>query len=121
MTPATPEEFFKGHPDSEAVFRAVEAALASAGTFEVRVTKSQIAFRRKTGFAWVWMPGTYLRGERPPLVLTIALRRRDTSGRWKEVVEPARGRFTHHMELNSVEQVDHEVQVWLREAWESAG
>ena len=46
---------------------------------------------------------------------------RDHSPRWKQVVEPAPGRFTHHLELRSVDEVDDEVGGWLREAWEAAG
>ena len=52
-----------------------------------------------------------------PLVLTVALRHLDTSPRWKEVVEPAPGRFTHHLELRSPDQVDAEVRDRLAEAW----
>ena len=54
------------------------------------------------------------------LVLTIFLRRRDASPRWKEIVEPVAGRFTHHLELNDTADIDEEVRDWLREAWEAA-
>jgi hypothetical protein len=66
------------------------------------------------------MPGTYLRGRHAPLVLTISLRRRDSSTRWKEIVEPTPGRFTHHLELRSATDVDDQVRSWLREAWADA-
>jgi hypothetical protein len=46
---------------------------------------------------------------------------RDPSPRWKQVVEPARGRFMHHLELTSAADIDHEVQSWLQAAWEMAG
>jgi hypothetical protein len=36
-------------------------------------------------------------------------------------VEPAKGRFTHHLELREPDEVDEEVAGWLREAWEAAG
>lgn len=67
------------------------------------------------------MPGVYLRGQYAPLVLTLGLRRRHPSPRWKEVVEPAPGRFTHHLELNAAAEIDDEVRSWLREAWAAAG
>jgi hypothetical protein len=66
------------------------------------------------------MPGQYLQRASPPLVLSVFLRRRDASPRWKEVVEPARGRFTHHLELNALADLDDEVRTWLREAWDVA-
>jgi hypothetical protein len=50
-------------------------------------------------------------------VLTVGLRRRDGSPRWKQIVEPYPGRFTHHLELRSPGEVDAEVEAWLREAW----
>ena len=56
-----------------------------------------------------------------PLVLTLSLGRRDNSPRWKEVVEPKAGRFTHHLELRSEDEIDGEVRSWIREAWDGAG
>ncbi|MBN2099282.1 MAG: hypothetical protein JW753_06760 [Dehalococcoidia bacterium] len=94
----------------------MRVAVDAVGKAEIRVTKSQIAFRRRRAFAWTWMPGTYLRSQHAPLVLTISLRRRDPSPRWKEIVEPTPGRFTHHLELLSAADIDDEVCSWLREA-----
>lgn len=85
-----------------------------------QITKSQIAFRHRRAFAWAWIPARYLRGRVAPLVLSIALRRRDPSPRWKEIVEPATGRFMHHFELYSAAEIDQEVVAWLREAWSDA-
>ncbi len=92
----------------------------SIGPAEIRVTKSQVAFWRRRAFAWAWMPGKYLRRRTAPLVLTIALRRRDGSPRWKQIVEPSPGRFTHHLELYSRDDFDDEVHAWLLEAWDQA-
>ncbi len=116
----TPDEFFAGKPLAFALFQAVAQAIGGPGQATARVTKSQIAFRRRRGFAWVWMPDRYLRGHTAPLVLSIALPRRDGSPRWKEVVEPAPGRFMHHLELYDPAEVDGEVAAWLREAWDQA-
>ena len=114
-------EFFADWPESAKVFEAVKTAVESLGKAEIRVTKSQIAFRRRTGFAWAWVPGKYLGGIRPPLVLSISLRHRDPSPRWKEVVEPTRGRFMHHLELTQAADIDDQVRLWLHEAWAEAG
>ncbi len=121
----TLDEFFDGAEHSRELFDALRAAIESIGDAELRVTKSQVAFRRRKAFsfkrqkafAWAWIPGKYLRGKVAPLVLTLALTRRDPSPRWKEVVEPAPGRFTHHLEIYSLDQIDDEVRQWLREAW----
>jgi len=116
----TLDEFFAGHHDSQRIFETLRSAVDALGPVEVRVTKSQVAFRRRRAFAWAWMPGVYLRSQVAPLVLTLSLRRRDPSPRWKEVVEPYPGRFTHHLELRSPADIDAEVRVWLQEAWAAA-
>ncbi len=116
----TTDEFFTGQDEARSLFEALRRAAEGLGAFELRVTKSQISFRRRTAFAWAWIPGRYLRGRPAPLVLTVALRHRDRSARWKEVVEPAPGRFTHHLELRTVEEIDQQVEDWLALAWEQA-
>jgi hypothetical protein len=64
------------------------------------------------------MPGKYLKGRLAPLVLTLSFRKRDRSRRWKEVVEPSPGRFIHHLELYSANDIDGQVRAWVRQAWE---
>jgi hypothetical protein len=113
--------FFAGRPESAKLFEALQAIIESLEGTKLRVTKSQIAFRRRTGFAWAWVPGKYPRGKHAPLVLSLSLRRHDPSPRWKEVVEPTPGRYMHHLELYSSTELDEEVGSWLREAWSGAG
>jgi hypothetical protein len=117
----TLDEFFAGRERSRQVFDAVQAAIAEIGPAELRVTKSQVAFRRRRAFAWAWMPGMYLRGEQAPLVLTFSFEAPQEWPRWKEIVEAAPGRFTHHLELWAETEIDEEVCGWLRVAWEAAG
>lgn len=117
----TLEEFFTGRNDSLRIFVAVRSAVDDLDSVALHVTTSQVAFRRRIGFAWVWIPEMYLRGRVPPLVLSVSLRRRDDSSRWKEIVEPYPGRFMHHLELHDVSAIDAEVRAWLAEAWASAG
>ena len=115
------ERFFAGQPESRRLFEALLRQIDLTGPSEFRVTKSQIAFRRKRPFAWLWMPGRYLRRKTAPLVLTLGFPERDPSPRWKQIVEPARGRFTHHLEIFSTDDLDEQVAGWLRRAWELAG
>jgi hypothetical protein len=118
----TLDEFFAGFRMSRELFEALAPRIDSLGEVTRRVTKSQVAWRRDVGFAWAWVPERYLpnRGL-APLVLTVGLRRRDASSRFKQVVEVSPGRFVHHLELYSVTQLDAEMDAWLREAWEQAG
>lgn len=113
----TLNEFFAAYGPARPLFEAVRAAIEALGPAEMRVSKSQIAFRRRVAFAWAWIPDRYLRGSHAPLVLSVSLRRRDESPRWKEVVEPAKGRFMHHLELWDVADVDEEVRGWVAAAW----
>ena len=114
------DTFFAGRPASRELFEVLRAAVDAAGTSEIRVGRSQVAFRRRVGFAYAWIPDRYLRSG-APLVLSVALRRHDASPRWKEVVEPRPGRFTHHLELREVDEVDDAVRAWIAEAWALAG
>ena len=116
----TLDEFFSGRPVSRQLFDSLADALSHIGPTEIRVTKSQVAFRRRIAFAWAWLPGQNLKDRGAPLVLSIALRRRDPSPRWKQVVEPIPRRFMHHLELHHPTDLDAEAQAWLQEAWQLA-
>lgn len=116
----TLDEFFEGHEESRLIFDAVRSALDAIGPTELRIGKSEVAFWRRKSVARVWVPAHYLRGKVAPLALTISLRSRDTSPRWKEIVEPSPGHFTHHLELYCPADVDDEVRNWLRGRWTTA-
>ena len=117
MEPAT---FFSGHPLGEAAFARVSGMLEGIGDFEVRTTKSQVAFRRRRAFAWLWLPGRWLRHPDADVVLSIALPRLDGSARWKEVVHPTARSWMHHLELRDAAELDEQVAGWLAEAWAAA-
>jgi len=87
---------------------------------EVRVTKSQVAFRRRRAFAYVWRPGTYVKSV-VPVVLSLALPYEAASPRFKEVAHPSPGVWMHHLELLDTNQLDGEVVEWMRQAYEGAG
>lgn len=112
--------FFSGYASACQIFNKLRIVIFDIGQVEMRVTHSQIAFRHRRVFAWAWIPEKALRRPAAPLVLTVALRRRDVSPRWKEIVEPYPGRFTHHLELFTAGDVDEEVTAWLQEAFITA-
>jgi len=115
----TLDEYFSGREESRLLFDAVRQVIDTLGPYDLRVTKSQIAFRRRTAFAWAWIPGRYLHGRHAPLVLSLGFRQPDPSPRWKEIVEAAPGRFMHHLELYSAADVDEDVTGWLGAAWQA--
>jgi hypothetical protein len=115
------EEFFAGHGHSLELYRRVSTMVHAIGPAEERVTRSQLAFRRRRGFAYLWLPGRWLRKPRAELVLSIALPRAMPSPRWKEVAHPAPGTWMHHLELFTPEDLDAEVAGWLSAAYDAAG
>lgn len=116
-----PEEYFAGHPLALTVFFRVHSVLEQLGPIDIRTTKSQVAFRRARGFAYLWLPGQYLANPSADMVLSFALGRRDPSRRFKEMVHPSPNHWMHHLEIHDVEDVDDEVIGWLREAAEHSG
>jgi hypothetical protein len=114
------DDFFRGYEQSRPLFDALRHTIADLPSVYMAVSKSQIAFKRRRTFAWAWIADRYLRGRHAPLVLSVAFHYRDPSPRWKEIVEPAPGRFMHHLELQSPDDLDQEVTQWLWEAWAEA-
>ena len=116
-----PEELFAGHPLALAVFFRVRSVLENLGPVEIRTTKSRVAFRRKRGFAYLWLPGQYLARPAADVVLSIALGRHEPSPRFKEVAHPSPKHWMHHLEIGDPDDIDDEVAGWLREAAERSG
>lgn len=116
----TPQAFFDSSPEGLALYEAVAAAISTLGPVDIRVQKSQIAFRRRRGFAWVWRPGRYVRSD-VPAVVSFALSERLDSPRIKQVVQPSPGVWMHHLELHEPRQLDAELRDWLGRAYARAG
>lgn len=116
----TLDEYFNEAALPRRLFEAVAQEISRFGKVRVGVSKSQVAFRRRKNVAVVWMPGKYLKEPVAPLVLTLSFAEKDSSPRWKQVIQASTNSFTHHLELYRVEDIDTQVQAWLRSAWEAA-
>ncbi len=103
-----------------AVLARVNAVLAGVPGVEVRTSRSQVAFRRRRGFAYLWLPGRYLARPGAAVVLSIVLDRHDSSPLWKEVAHPAPTHWMHHLEVRDAAAIDEQVATWLGEAGEQA-
>lgn len=114
------EAFFAGSSVGLAAYQAVHAAVEGLGPVTVRTTKSQVTFARRRGFAYLWIPGRWLRRPAAEVVLSIALPRHDPSSRFKAVAHPSRTVWMHHLELTGPADIDTEVIGWLREGYEGA-
>lgn len=119
-TASTPEEVFGNSPDGLRLCELVREIILNAVPATVRTTTSQVAFRNRRGFAYLWNPRRHLNTD-VPAVLSIALPRRVDSSRFKEVVHPSAGVWMHHLELSTADDVDEQVTQWLKEAFGAAG
>lgn len=105
-----------------AVFGILDAFVQGLGGAELRVAPSQVGWARGRGFAFLWRPDQTVLGPRgAPLVLTIALPRREQTQGWKEVAEVRPGLWNHHLEVRHAREVDAEVMALLSEAYDCAG
>ncbi|MDV3222731.1 MAG: DUF5655 domain-containing protein [Intrasporangium sp.] len=98
------------------MYERVLGMVRELGPVEVRVSTSQVAFRVRRGFAYLWRPGQYLRNPAAEVVLSIALGRHDESARFKEVAHPSSRQWIHHLEVRDLADLDDEVSAWLHEA-----
>ena len=113
-------EYLDTHPDSADLLEHLRQAIAAIGPVDEKESKSQLAFRRRRTVAAAWAPGQYLGQRGAPLVLTLTFPERDSSPRWKEIVEPKPGAYTHHLELSDPDEIDDQVRVWLQRAYDAA-
>ena len=118
--PSTAEGFFAGSELGLATLARVRDVLATHPDVSERTTRSQVAFRRRRGFAFLWRPEQYLNHPEAEVVLSLGLSHRLGSSRFKEVAHPARTTWMHHLEVHEVGDLDDEVAGWLREAADGA-
>ena len=85
----------------------------------LQVQKSQITFKVKYGYAFVSLrrmkgcPEVFM-------IVSFSLSHRLESPRIALAVEPYPGRWTHHMIISEMGQIDDELLDWLREAHDFA-
>ena len=116
----TLDDFFGEERAARRLFDALAEEVARFGKANIRVSKNQIAFRRRKNVAVVWLPSMYLEKPGAPIVLTLSFEKKDDSPRWKEITQISPKRFTHHLELHRVKDIDAQVKGWLHAAWEAA-
>lgn len=98
----------------------VHEYLTTLGPIDVAATKTQISFRARIRFAYLWFPNRVRGTGKPEMFLTFDLRRPEPSPRIKERVNPRSDLWVHHFSLRKRDDFDAEVRGWLREAFTSA-
>lgn len=108
--------FFNPMPEALPLYAALsEKLLAAFPNVAVAVKKTQITFREKYGFAFVSL--RRMKGcPQVFIVLSFGLSHRLDSPRIAVAVEPYPNRRTHHVIVQSTEELDSELMGWLAEA-----
>ena len=117
--------FFNEKPAALPLYEAFATRLlAEIDNVTVKVRKTQISFSNKYNFAFVSLLPVCKAKERPEtwLTVTFGLRYKKESPRIDVASEPYPNRWTHHMLISSMYEIDDELMGWIKEAAEfSAG
>lgn len=111
--------FFSGHEAAIPIYEKLEnRILAAIPDVKVKVSKTQISFSHKRGFAFVSFNPCRRAKERPEVWMTVSfgLRYQKQSPRIDVATEPYPNRWTHHVMVGSVDEIDDELIAWLIEA-----
>ena len=113
--------FFNDHMDALPLYeRWEELILEQIPDAKIKVSKTQISFLNKRGFAFVSFNPCRRAQERPDVWMTITfgLSYRKDSPRIDAATEPYPNRWTHHVMVSSEEDINAELMGWIREAAE---
>ena len=111
--------FFNEKPAALPLYEAFAQRLfAEIDNVTVKVQKTQISFSNKYNFAFVSFLPVRKAKERPKTYITVTfgLRYKKESPRIDGVSEPYPNRWTHHVLISSVEEIDDELMSWIKEA-----
>ena len=111
--------FFNEKPVALPLYEAfAQRFFAEIGNVTVKVQKTQISFSNKYNFAFVSFLPARKAKERPETYITVTfgLRYKKESPRIDTASEPYPNRWTHHMLISSVDEIDDELMGWIKEA-----
>lgn len=111
--------FFDKHMDALPLYEAFEErVLREIENVRVKVQKSQISFYNRHLFACVSFARVRKKKDCPAvyIVVTFGLDKKVESPRIEAVSEPYPRRFTHHLLVADVGEIDDELLGWIREA-----
>ena len=113
--------FFNDHMDALPLYERLEGLiLEQIPDAKIKVSKTQISFSNKRGFAFVSFNPCRRAKERPDIWMTVTfgLSYRKDSPRIDAATEPYPNRWTHHVMVSSEEDINAELMGWIREAAE---
>ncbi len=111
--------FFHEKPAALPLYEAfAQRLLAEIDNVTVKVQKTQISFSNRHNFAFVSFLPVRKAKDRPKTYITVTfgLQYKKESPRIDAASEPYPNRWTHHILISSVEEIDDELMGWLKEA-----
>ena len=92
--------------------------LADIRDVNIKVQKSQITFANRHNFAFVSFLPIRKAKERPKVYITVTfgLSYKKESPRIDVATEPYPNRWTHHVLVSSIDEIDDELLSWIKEA-----
>jgi len=111
--------FFDGRVDALPLYAKLETEILSQiPDVKVKVQKTQITFSNRYGFAFVSFLPARKAKERPDNFITVTFGQgfRVESPRIDVATEPYPNRWTHHVTVSSVDEIDEELMGWIRDA-----
>ena len=112
--------FFDTHPGALPLYELFEQRILSEiENVNIKVQKTQISFSNKHNFAFVSFLPVRKAKERPKdyIVITFGLGCRAESMRIDVASEPYPNRWTHHVIVESPEDIDGTLLGWIHEAY----
>ena len=113
--------FFDKVPDALPLYAELERRiLAEYPDTRNKVQKTQISFYNRHLFACVSFAKVRKKADRPDsyIVVTFGLEHRVDSPRIDIATEPYPNRWTHHVLISDLSEIDDELMGWIREAAE---
>lgn len=109
--------FFSQKPEALPIYEAARALILSHPDVTTKISKTQITFKARYGFAFVSLKK--LKGSPDIFILlTLGLGRRLDSPRVAVAIEPYPGRWTHHIIISDIGQLDRQIKSWIDEAYD---
>ena len=111
--------FFEGHMDALTLYEKLEERILSEiNNVRIKAQKSQISFYNRHMFACVSFSKVRKAKDRPAhyIVVTFGLDHRLESPRIDVATEPYPNRWTHHVLISNLDEIDDELMRWIYEA-----
>lgn len=112
--------FFDNRPNELEMYELLLNRLSESGCeYSIRVQKTQISLSNRYMFACISFARVKKKAELPShyMVVTFGLNYPKNSDRIAVCTEAARNRWTHHVVIGSISEIDEELLGWLQEAY----